>query len=83
MVGNKLKMVLIIMLIATIYSTLLVSASFNFENNFKQSESVEFIEKKEEIPRLYIEGELSNMTKLEGTRNFKVKYKSNYNNFEK
>ena len=23
------------------------------------------------------------MTKLEGTRNFKVKYKSNYNNFEK
>ena len=83
MVGNKLKMVLIIMLIATIYSTLLVSASFNFGNNFKQSESVEFIEKKEEIPRLYIEGELSNMTKLEGTRNFKVKYKSNYNNFEK
>ena len=40
MVGNKLKMVLIIMLIATIYSTLLVSASFNFGNNFKQSESV-------------------------------------------
>lgn len=80
---KKLLSTFVIILAAIIYSVFLVSSSFSIGISIEKIEQKEVLEKTVSTPKLYIEGNISNMTKMNGERTVKVKYADDKNEFNK
>lgn len=80
---KKILSIFIIMLAAIVYSAFLVSSSLSIGISLEKIEQKEVLEETVSTPKLYIEGNISDMTKFSGERIVTVKYEDNKNVFNK
>lgn len=81
--NRSIKVIFIFILIATVYSTFLISSSLKIGKVYRKIEQKELFEKKQDIPKIYLTGNITNMYKQTGERKVKIKYTSTNNTFEK
>ena len=80
---KKILSIFIIMLAAIVYSAFLVSSSLSIGISLEKIEQKEVLEETVSTPKLYIEGNISDMTKFSGERIVTVKYEDDKNVFNK
>lgn len=81
--SSKYKKTIIFIIFAAVYASFLICSSYKTNYTYQKIDQKEISESVSELDKLYIEGDISGMTKALGEREIKVKYEGKNKIFEK